>query len=536
MKHVPPITGCPLTWRELYTAGHFFQRELAGPSALNTAAKARGYRAVLSGDSVWRASDRAGSLSPLAFSLTPYFSGMSAPAIDPSQMVFADEIAQPAYWAQFAVDVDGFADPMPKYSLWQALLFPYVFEAEEPMQAAFTPLLKVLVRLQNRYLPFVRGSMNVLTDLDGSTRAPDGVGFDAPAVLEELGLTTETVAETYYWLAFRGGDDFADEFSILRQAVPRRRREKFKGQPRRDQDYLDAAEVFRRFYSDITGKVLEDPDIVRREFAVPSAMQDEQERRNDALGRPTRIRYDAEDVRHILLSLGLYPHHVHAVVEGPSEANIVSVVVASLLGDAAAEDVTITDLEGVGNVNRAEALLDTIADYATASVLMLDNEGAAAKVVDRLIADGTVSEDDVLLLDKNLEEDNFTIDELLDAARRLASQDGGELTLSAAELEAFHERQVQSGQKDLQGLASCIVKQARDPKHGAVQISKPKLAEFLAGDLVEELAGATTPEARQALFERRPSLRFVIERVVERLAVQPWDRPIRRPRTGPQDG
>lgn len=99
------------------------------------------------------------------------------------------------------------------------------------------PLLKVLVRLQNRYWPEVWGRVNLISASDGTFLDPhrDEVRtFDAPTVLEELGLGLDQVADSYAWLAEQGQElESGDGWLLLRQMAPRAVRRNLRGQARR---------------------------------------------------------------------------------------------------------------------------------------------------------------------------------------------------------------------------------------------------------------------------------------------------------------
>jgi hypothetical protein len=280
ITHPPPISSCPLTWRQVYERGSFFQRELVSEDRMRDALRKReveGSRITIP----WRDWDAEGAVRPLAFSKTAYTSGMTMPAIPADHLVFVDERPAEDSWDDYAWDAWGHPHPSALYSPWQLLPLVVVFSERawsipvsmllDPTQLArwakearpqlevhaerwrqwhglWEPTIKVLVRLQNRYWPPVHGRFNVLTDREtGAHYDPeDGVSFDPHGLLSELDLSEEHLAESYRFLA-RGGQrgEPGDRLHLLRQETSRRRRRDFEGQARVAQDFYDAAEMFR---------------------------------------------------------------------------------------------------------------------------------------------------------------------------------------------------------------------------------------------------------------------------------------------------
>lgn len=177
--------------------------------------------------------------------------------------------------------------------------------------------------------------------------------------------------------------------------------------------------MLRHFYFDLTGEVLNDAEVTtafRRygDARIP-------ERRAALLDHGPNLGFDAEDLKRVLVANGLYPHSVHVIFEGESERRLIKGVVARLLGGSYVEDLGMTDLEGVGAARRIETLVSAVADYALAAVLFVDDEGGMRAETDRLIANGTLDHEDVLLASTSLEEDNFTDDQLVEIAAALAA-------------------------------------------------------------------------------------------------------------------
>lgn len=557
----PPVSECPLTWRELYLSGRFFQHDLISASNMRTLARTRGWMLSL-GRETWETWDREGALRPLAFALAPWFSGMTRTAMASDEIVFTDEFDGYRPWDELAFELHGHPTVLERYSPWQSLLFHELIDGEKAdvpaawllnpeivgagsltqlleqqlsqwrdLHRAWEPTLKILVRLQDRYWPPIRGRVNMVIDPDTNEHYDplEREAFDAANVLAELALTTEQVRDTYAFLASRA-DRFepGDHMVLVRQMLPRVRRGKFEGHARRAQDFYDAAEMLRRFYRDLTGELLPDADLVGQGLGDSSRLDHLIERRERFFGHGPRLTADAQDGRKVLLDLGIYPHSIHVVVEGQTEQNMVCGILDNVIGPYFTEQLVFTDLHGVGNAVSIDEVVAAVLDYAERTVLILDNEGPATARVRTLIEAGQVDERNVLVMDTSFEESNFTDEELVEVAALVAAQPSdtrpaATLTLDAGVLRAHHEERLSRAAADKPGLADTLLRMAAWPDHGAVRITKPELAEGLLQLMLDDFAAASE-EDRGSLYERRPLLGLVAHRVGNPMINQPLDR------------
>ena len=118
---------------------------------------------------------------------------------------------------------------------------------------------KLLVRVQNRYLPEVTGSVNLPFDAELGERVDpyrrEVEGFDAQAVVGELGVEHEQIFDAYWFLVERGIDrEPCDEMERLRRARPRSAYKNWRGPVRRAHDHYQAAEVLRLLLTELTGE------------------------------------------------------------------------------------------------------------------------------------------------------------------------------------------------------------------------------------------------------------------------------------------
>lgn len=518
---------------------------------------------IMLGRDPWERWDALEAMRPVGFATAgAYVSGSSAPAVPVDELVFREE-REYADWNGYAWDAWGHPHVSELYSPWQLLYLSDVVEGERAdlpvdvllderkrsnwvasiasilesrrnawcqLDRQWQPLMKLLVRVQNRYWPPVRGTVNLLHDEQGRLVDPgeeERRAGDPQVVLDELGLADSDIVEMHHFLCHRGLRlEPGDGWSLLRQMVPRRRRQRFGGTVRRAQDHYDAAAVLRRFYRDLREDVL--PDC---EGAVEG--EEFRERRRRLLGHAATMSYDQEDVKQTLLAVGLYPHGLHVIVEGQTEERVVRSIVRGALGPAVADDLLVDNLHGVGEAKRIGTVLAAVAEYALRPVLIVDREGEMQRAVDRLIADGSVDPADVLVFDRSFEEDNFSDEELVRIAAELAldppgGRDSVDMTLDASTLREEHtDRLRRSSAGHQPGLANTLQVLSSQPEHGGARFSKLELADALVHRLEAELKGTTGEEALERVLKSRPILRHIYHRILDPLAQMPADQLLR---------
>jgi hypothetical protein len=391
-------------------------------------------------------------------------------------------------------------------STWRGLL-----EAEEArwrvLDSAWRPLMKVLVRLQNRYLPEVTGQSRLLYDAAQKLLVdpwPEVLSsFDAKAAASELGVSASQLSKVYWFLVERGIDsEPCDGLELLRRARPRPAHKRVQGLPRRAQDLLDAAQVFWLFLRDLKGNPPERNPLWR--------MDGRQRERAVFYDLGPAARTTREQLRAELAHTGLYPHAVHLVGEGGSEKDIVHRLMEGLLGRQLADEIGFTDLGGSGSASRLPTMVTGFTTYAQRTVVIVDSEGKMAQYVKGLVRSGQLPEADILNFAENLEDSNFSLAEMIKVLTDLAASpaDGRPavtLTLPLSDVVAAHEaRSRKAGEQP--GRAGTLLKLAQDPKYGGpVTISKPDFARALADQMLADLARAEDDkQATDAVLARRP--------------------------------
>lgn len=546
----PPHLDVSPSWRDLYAAGAFGQRELIGDGPLSRQADERNVRLGI-GQAPLEELDLEGSLQPIAFVDGGYWSGFELPAIAPENLTFREQ-SKPVPWKEnYAWESDGYPTVSPLYSPWQVLYVDDLVgegKAQVGLQVLLLPaeereaalekmrefyelqerdyrrtdanwrhLLKVLVALQNHYWPRVSGRVALLPDpanqSDWVEAGRDGVKFDPEATLEWLGCSSEELTAAYQFLVMRGVDrEPRDGLVMLRRARPRPFQIRWRGNPRRAQDNFDAAELLRLFLLDLGG------DVGPPEGELMDGRQAERRALFDH--GPAAI-IDRKELKAELLSAELYPHGVESIVEGPSEIAIIETIVGSLLGPAGLEETGFFDLEGVGAARQVAPLAESLAAYAVRILVVVDREGRMGSYVERMIAREEIAAEDICLWDSDLESDNSTPGELIELAAQIVASPQEdvppvELSITEEELLAAQAKRNQGrSAREQAGIAEVLVSLV-DGHEPPARLRKPELAEALGVRIVGEFFTCDRDEKKLAnLYARRPILEFVVKRLID---------------------
>ena len=371
-------------------------------------------------------------------------------------------------------------------------------EAGTKLHGAWLPVIKVLLRLQARYWPFVHGRGVLLRDPD-TKELVDAVELEyrshsAEEIAEQLGLTADHAEGLFRYLAWRasGVDPTFRLYDLLR-LEDRRTREAQRGVSRYALDFFDAAEMLRRFHHELTGTLL--PDI------------DQDESDAGAADTPRPLSREPRALDAALRRHRLYPHRLHIIAEGETEVRLVIRLFEAFAGRKwEGSGLEITDLGG-DKLDGARPMLAGFGIYAQNVALLLDNENDVERVTRNLKESGDVPALSVTLCEPSLEEENFSPRELIDIASRVATSQGAELRLTETELVAAHESR-NAGRKHRKGLASVLLQLARSPRHGSATISKPNLADAMADFILEEVT--QSEKGHEHVAARRPIVRWVL--------------------------
>lgn len=439
----PPLDGALVGVRDLVAAGVLVQRELIDQRSFATAAKARGMRSPDRRQlELW---DEQGMVSPLCFVRGGWSGWHWASPYPVDGIVFRDEAGfRPWSDYEFRRRDEGASDVTALYSEWQLLyvgaaedatnttvpaevllgdgerlvkwaeslrwFFESNADAGRQLHRAWSPTIRLLLRLQARYWPFVHGRGVLLRDPETHDEVdPVGIEYETRSAedIAALGVDREQLEALYDYLATRGRAlDPAFRLYDLLRLEPRRVRERQTGLGRLALEYFDAAEMVRRFHHELTGDLL--PDIDQDPPAFGEAPQ------------PRGFARDPTQLHATLRRHRLYPHRLHIIAEGESEVRMVVRLFEAFAARAwEGSGLEITDLGG-DRLDTSRAMLAGFGVYAETVALLLDNENDVERVTRQIKASGVVPQMLVKLCDPNLEEENFTAGELITLATGIA--------------------------------------------------------------------------------------------------------------------
>jgi hypothetical protein len=522
----PPLAGIAIAYADAYERRYFHQRPLVSQTTFTSLARERGI--ALKSSAELEVLDKAGALRPIAFHLEPYFDPglyMRLPL-----MAFTEDGYRP--WGEYAWGRRGKTYITPLYSPWQLLYALDVVgarslrvdldtlssaDATQKMQAKWEsfvtdrsrewmalderwrPLIKLLVRLQNRYLPFVQGSSTMAYDpavsdfIDPIER--EVREFDARTVARELGLSRTQVEEVYVWLARRAQAlDPAKHYYLLLRMAPHQQRERMRGDLRLAHDFYEAGAVVRQFYMGLTGRVLRDANEV-----------DQPGLNRRVLGHTPRLHYTREDLKNVLAGLDVYPYGVHLFVEGETEEVLFEELFDLFLPDP--EGVRVQNMHGVGGfAEKAQELFEHLTDYVRYTMLVADREGEMAKYARQWVKAGLVPRGHVVLW-KSLEEANFSDAELVRMVERIGRRQDPDvrLRLTGKQLRRRYEDHKQRAPQP-RGLAAYLLGIAGNPSIGPIRGSK---SEDLGREMAELLKAEVDEKGWEAAANKRRVLRLV---------------------------
>lgn len=499
MFALPPNVGTTLDLADAYRRYQFEQLDLVNAGKFLSRLRERG---ISCGRSDLRRMHREGSLRALGFVRAP------SASIGLREMMFPDDrVVDP--WSDD--DVDGSFEAY--FSPWQLLYGPDAYRGNRwnvslhllseglgvapnvadaaaaelgrwrTLDAAWRPVLGLLVRVQNAYAPRITGRHHPRWSDDVHDWVwpwqDERVAFDPVDALAEINVDVESVVAAYEWLSFRGQnlDQFPGSYLALRSS--RVARERLRRDARRAWDYYDAAEVLRALLAEIEGDVRPEPDVVGHDPAWRAAQ----------LGHEPRLHVSFSDVRHNLESLKLWPIRVHVLVEGRSEEDMLREIWLATSGTHSPSGIVISVLGGDARISVSAADLLAAGSAAEHRVVVVDRSGPAERQLRALKAAGELDDVRVVYSDPDLEEANFTPEEISRAIRELAADAGVDINVSLDDLA----RRRREGE----ALASAALSIAAE-QH--VRIRKPDLAKHLARIVIADAEAAGWDE----VAARRP--------------------------------
>ena len=291
----------------------------------------------------------------------------------------------------------------------------------------FFPL---LLSIEDVYLPQIRSRFICVP------WKPDGgfedwrtlrANFDPKKVIEEYGFTVEQVKQWRMQIAVEAHNiDPLKNWYLLVQYAAYHKRQKLAGDALFAQDCYEIVEVLGRFLEELTGEKQPGPDDLL----------------NARRGEWKRSVYGAEvdfvnrDVlRKIIYEYGLdYDYKVLLFVEGDTEFEAIQIIARALgirfenLGIRLEKLCGYTEL----SLRRIEKLLQYAKRDGLKAYIIVDNHPNVKKYIEDLIVrdDLPVEWDNVCIWEVDFEEDNFKINELVEAVKRMAERDGASISIT----------------------------------------------------------------------------------------------------------
>jgi hypothetical protein len=390
------------------------------------------------------------------------------------------------------------------YSAW----YTRQDETRRSLDDGWRTLLLLLVRIQNRYAPLIKGTLTKASStLVFDPEMGDFVdpffstarSFDPQGILEELGLTPENIAAFQRWIGWHGViHDPIERWHMLLRMTSYCERSKLSDGARRAHDAYDAAEILRRFYHDLTGELLLNPDEMS-DFNVESW-------KKRVFGRWPFLSYTRRNLQAELRRHDLWPHHIHLVVEGTTEEIVCRRVMEAFTGRPLEDlGVTLATLGGVGRARLHQEMLRVTSGFARWAILVADREGDIERDVELMRREGILSEDTCVLWERSFEEDNFTDDELVAILADIASDAGASVDLDAMSFRSAYDQHREKAGAQAKGALTYLLGMARDPARGGFDPGKTPVAEKMADRLLDDL-----DERDEEALEERPILKLLV--------------------------
>jgi hypothetical protein len=338
----------------------------------------------------------------------------------------------------------------------------------------FFPL---FISIEDIFLPSVRstfiGSLWE-TDHGESQWARIRKEFDPKATINKFGLTeTELKAWRENLVSKARADDPLKNWYLLVRNAKYSKRQKIAYSALFAQDLYDEVEVLNLFLKELTGKPQLEADDLFDSF------QGEWKTRfyggNDFENR--------EILRNLVYEYGLdYDYKLLLFLEGETEVNSIPKIAEALGLPFPNVGVRVEKLGGYSEIkpDRIEKLLKYSHSSGIVNYIIIDNHEFTKKYVTQLIEKGNlgVDQEHIKIWEKDFEEDNFSVDELTEAATRLANKEKVTLTITK---QMFNENKTQ---KPDEGNANILIDMCEEQQFN---LSKSKPGEELGLMVAERI-------------------------------------------------
>ena len=286
----------------------------------------------------------------------------------------------------------------------------------------YLKFLPLLISIEDVYLPIIR------SNFIGIIGQPDHgfqnwrmlrSKFNPKEVLSKFSLTTEEIKNWRTQIAVE--TRFLDplrEWYLLVRYVAYGKRKKLRGNALFAQDYYEIIEMLGLFLQELTGE----PQYGSDDLFDPR----HGEWKKRVYG--AEVDFVNRDVlRKIVYEYGLdYDYKMLFFVEGDTEFHAIRIIADAMGISFANLGIRLEKLGGFSEIapKRIEKLLQYAQKENMIAYIIIDNHQSSKKFVNELIIrkDLPVEKDRVRIWDVDFEEDNFSIDELIEAIMRLANK------------------------------------------------------------------------------------------------------------------
>lgn len=350
-------------------------------------------------------------------------------------------------------------------------------------------LIRLLIRVEDAILPYLRHEFVAHLSRKGiDGQLADWLdwrkGLDWKALVSASNFTPTEIKDLHrHWSVKAQSLDPIGDWYLLIQNVPYEKRKKLKGDARLAQDYYEVVLMLGEVYHAITGENVPPPDDVMdvREGAW----------KEDWYG--TRDVFKDRRARLALLTeYGLNPViRVHLILEGLTEAIFVEKLAAFLGIELEGLGIEVHNIEGVGGLKSEHLwhLLRHALNEGSVAYVIVDNDEGARDDTDELIKTSGPGGEQLLreefrtVWEGEFEEDNFNLEEILEAFVRLARSLGIETQVNVEDLRSY---MISAGGK-AKKVTKALKQFAWEKTRLELEGYRKELAEYLVAVAIEKI-------------------------------------------------
>lgn len=281
----------------------------------------------------------------------------------------------------------------------------------------------LLLNLQNIYQPIYRRSYipdkRGLEDSFERWQSWKEEQFSSEKILKNGQYSVESIINYRNWLAAQA--KFIDpikNFYMLFRLIPYRKKMKLSGKALLAQDYYEFIGILNLYLKDLTGENQPDPDDIldgrggawkKVFYGDPFSYSDPQ------VQRKIFEDYISNSLPKLLL-----------LVEGDTEEESIPIIANAMNFYFRAAGVGIINYEGTGGLKgqNIRGTIDATKKHGTKYFIISDNDERAQEYIDDLKREGLLNDGEYAIWEKEYEEDNFSLDEILEIINEALIENG----------------------------------------------------------------------------------------------------------------